>query len=156
MKIRIVSVGKVRQSFIRDGEAEYLKRIKGNGLVVTLEELGLDSPQSLRPEEIKEREGEEILKRIKAGELVVVLDERGKSPSSKEFAHRVDQWMQSGTKTAVFVIGGAYGFSEKVRHAADYVLSLSSMTLPHQLTRLMLVEQLYRVQTLLQGTGYHK
>lgn len=156
MKIRIVSVGKVRQSFIRDGEAEYLKRIKGNGLAITLEELGLESPQSFRPEEIKEREGEEILKHIKAGELVIVLDERGKSPSSKEFARRVDQWMQSGTKTAVFVIGGAYGFSEKVRHAADYVLSLSSMTLPHQLTRLMLVEQLYRVQTLLQGTGYHK
>jgi 23S rRNA (pseudouridine1915-N3)-methyltransferase len=156
MKIRIISVGKVRQSFVKDGEAEYLKRIKGSGLHVTLEELGLDGSQSLKPEEVQEREGQELLKRLKPGELLVVLDERGRSLSSKQFANVVEGWMRSGTKTVVFVIGGAYGFSENVRQSADYVLSLSAMTLPHQLTRLVLVEQIYRAQTLVQGVGYHK
>jgi 23S rRNA (pseudouridine1915-N3)-methyltransferase len=156
MKIKIVSVGKVRQSFIREGESEYLKRIRGSGLSVAVEELGMESPSSLGPHEVQEREAQEILKRIKDFDLIVALDEKGTSPSSSAFASLIEKWMQNGTKSAVFLIGGAYGFSEKIRHRADYVLSLSPMTFPHQLTRLVLVEQLYRAQTLIQGTGYHK
>lgn len=156
MKIRILSVGKVRQSFIRDGETEYLKRIRGNRLSVVVEELGLESPSSLGSHEVQEREAQEILKRIKGFDLIVALDERGSSPSSIAFANLIEKWMQGSAKSVVFLIGGAYGFSEKIRHQADYVLSLSPMTFPHQLTRLVLIEQLYRAQTLIQGTGYHK
>lgn len=155
MKIIVLNVGRVRQSFIKEGEVEYLKRLKA-GFQVELQELGLEAPDSMSAQQVQEREGEEVLKRIKSGEYLVVLDERGKSISSKEFSAFCAARMSSGVKTLWFVIGGAFGFSEKVRQRADYILSLSTLTFPHQFARLMLIEQLYRSYTLMQGIGYHK
>jgi 23S rRNA (pseudouridine1915-N3)-methyltransferase len=156
MKVSVINVGKVRQSFIKEGEQEYVKRLQSTPLAVSLIELGLDAPDSLAPSEIKEREGSELLKRLESFEYVVALDERGKRLSSRDFAALLDKQMLSGTRSLAFVIGGAYGFSEKVRQRASYVLSLSDLTLPHQLTRLVLVEQIYRAYTLLKGIAYHK
>jgi 23S rRNA (pseudouridine1915-N3)-methyltransferase len=155
MKIVILSVGKVRQAFIRDGEAEYLQRIKGS-FQVSVAELGLDAPESLNPEEVMQREAKEILKKIAAFDFVVALDERGKRLSSKKFAELVEARMTAGTRSVCILIGGAYGFAESVRQQADYVLSLSDLTLPHQLARLVVVEQCYRAFTMLKGIRYHK
>jgi 23S rRNA (pseudouridine1915-N3)-methyltransferase len=156
MKISILNVGKVRQSFIKEGEQEYLKRLHATPLAVSLVELGLDAPESLAPAEIQEREGNELVKRLESFEYVVALDERGKRLSSKDFTALLNKQMVAGTRSIAFVIGGAYGLSENVRQKASYVLSLSDLTLPHQLTRLVLVEQIYRAYTLLKGIAYHK
>lgn len=155
MKITIMSVGKVRQSFIKDGEREYLKRVK-DGISIQLVELGLDAPESLPPKEIQEREGKELLKRLDSFDKVVILDERGKNLTSVAVGDLIRSQMNAGVRSMVFVIGGAFGFSEKVRQRADLVLSLSALTLPHQLARLVLVEQLYRSYTMVKGISYHK
>jgi 23S rRNA (pseudouridine1915-N3)-methyltransferase len=156
MKITVLNVGKVRQSFIREGEQEYMKRLQGTPLAVSLVELGLEAPESLAPAAVQDREATELLKRLEPYEYVVALDERGKKLSSKDFAALLTKQMVAGTRTLAFVIGGAYGFSEKVRQRASYVLSLSDLTLPHQLARLVLVEQIYRAHTLIKGISYHK
>jgi 23S rRNA (pseudouridine1915-N3)-methyltransferase len=156
MKLSIINVGRVRQSFIKEGEQEYLKRLQSTPYALTLLELGLDAPESLSQAEVQEREAVELAKKLDAYEYVVVLDERGKKLASKEFAQLLDKRGQMGVKSLAFVIGGAYGFSEKIRQRADYVLSLSELTLPHQLTRLVLVEQVYRAYTLVRGIAYHK
>ena len=155
MKLAILSVGKVRQSFIKDGEREYIKRIK-DGLTVEFVELGLEAPESLPATEIQEREGQELLKRLDRYDRVVVLDERGTTLSSLQLSDFVQKQMVSGVRSVVFVIGGAFGLSEKVRQEADLVLSLGALTLPHQLVRLVMVEQLYRVYTMIRGIAYHK
>jgi 23S rRNA (pseudouridine1915-N3)-methyltransferase len=107
-------------------------------------------------EEVREREAVDTLKRVQGYDYLVVLDERGKSISSQEFSKLIGARMNAGTRSLCFVIGGAFGFSEKVRQEADYILSLSALTLPHQLTRLVLLEQIYRAHTILRGIRYHK
>ena len=155
MKIVVLSVGRVRQRFVLDAEGEYLQRIKGS-FQVELVELGMESPESMKPAEVQAREAEEVLKKTKSYDYLVVLDERGKEMSSKALSEFVQARMNSGIKSVCFVIGGAYGFAEKVRQEADLILSLSALTFPHQLTRMLLVEQLYRAHTLIKGISYHK
>ncbi len=155
MKVVVMSVGRVRQPFVVQGEGEYLQRIKGS-FQVELVELGLEAPESMSVSEVQNREADEILKRVKAYDYLVVLDERGKGISSTQLSEFLQARMNSGIKTVCFVIGGAYGFSEKIRQEADTILSLSSLTFPHQLARLLLVEQLYRAHTILKGVSYHK
>ena len=155
MKITILSVGKVRQPFIREGEQEYLKRLKGS-MPIELAELGLDTPESLGPAEVQEREGRELLKKLESFDFVIALDERGKTPTSHQLCELLQKRMNAGTRSVALVIGGAFGFSDSVRTRADYVLSLSTLTLPHQLARLVLVEQLYRAHTMMRGISYHK
>ena len=155
MKIVVLSVGRVRQRFVLDAEGEYLQRIKGS-FQVELVELGMESPESMKPAEVQAREAEEVLKKTKNYDYLVVLDERGKEMSSKALSEFVQARMNSGIKSVCFVIGGAYGFAEKVRQEADLILSLSALTFPHQLTRMLLVEQLYRSHTLIKGISYHK
>jgi 23S rRNA (pseudouridine1915-N3)-methyltransferase len=156
MKVTILNVGRVRQNFIQEGEQEYLKRLRGTPLALSLVELGLEAPESLSVTEVQEREATELLKKLEAFDYVIALDERGKQKTSKEFTQLIDTQMQSGTRSLAFVIGGAFGFSEKIRQRANYVLSLSSLTLPHQLTRLVLIEQIYRAHTIMRGIAYHK
>ena len=155
MKVTILSVGRVRQSFIREGEREYLERLRA-AFPIELVELGLDAPESMSPEEIREREAVETLKRVQGYEYLIVLDERGKSVSSHDFAKLLNARMTAGTRSLCFLIGGAFGFSEKIRQEADYILSLSALTMPHQLTRLVLLEQVYRAHTIVRGIKYHK
>jgi len=155
MKIVVLSVGRVRQRFVLDAEGEYLQRIKGS-FQVELVELGMESPESMKPAEVQAREAEEVLKKTKSYDYLVVLDERGKEMTSKALSEFVQARMNSGIKSVCFIIGGAYGFAEKVRQEADLILSLSALTFPHQLTRMLLVEQLYRSHTLIKGISYHK
>ena len=155
MKIVVLSVGRVRQRFVLDAEGEYLQRIKGS-LQVELVEIGMESPESMKPADVQAREAEEVLKKTKSYDYLVVLDERGKEMTSRALSEFVQARMNSGIKSVCFVIGGAYGFAEKVRQEADLILSLSALTFPHQLTRMLLVEQLYRSHTLIKGISYHK
>ena len=155
MKVSILNVGKVRQDFIIQGEREYLKRLSSS-LKVDLLELGVDSPDSLGAEQAREREASEITRKLAGYDYIVALDERGKLVTSKEFSTLIQGRMNAGTKHVCFLIGGAFGLSEKVRQSAHYILSLSSLTFPHQLTRLILIEQIYRAQTLMQGVGIRR
>ena len=155
MKVVIISTGKVRQSFIREGEGEYLQRVKGS-FQLEVCELGLDAPDSMTAEEVQGREAKALLRKVKEYDYVIALDERGKRLTSEGFSRLIESRMNVGTKTVGIIIGGAYGLSESVRQRADYVLSLSDLTFPHQLARLVIVEQCYRAYTMLKGTGYHK
>jgi 23S rRNA (pseudouridine1915-N3)-methyltransferase len=155
MKITVLSVGKVRQEFVLAGEGEYKQRL-GKEIKLELQELGIESPTSMSDAEVKEREADQLLKKMEQFDYVVVLDEIGKVLSSIEFSKIIDSRMQSGTRHLVFIIGGSFGFSDRVRQAADMVISLSRLTFPHQIARLILVEQIYRAHTLMRGIRYHK
>lgn len=103
----------------------------------------------------KKKEGELLLKKFDSSDYVVLLDERGKLYTSTEYANFIQQKLNSGIKKLVFVIGGAYGFSEDVYHRANALFSLSKLTFPHLMTRLIFAEQLYRVFTILHNEPYH-
>ena len=144
MKILIISPGKGHDHTVADGIAEYEKRVRKFNL-----EWNFPRPGS------KETEGAAILKTLKQGDVVVLLDERGKDVDTPGFAKLLAAHEQQGTKRLVFVIGGAFGVSDEVAKRADITLSLSSLVFPHMLARLILVEQLYRAQSILEGGKYH-
>jgi 23S rRNA (pseudouridine1915-N3)-methyltransferase len=155
MRVTILNVGRVRQEFVISGEREYLQRLSA-GLKVELLELGLESPDSMSIDETREREAVAIERKTAHFDYVIALDERGKQVNSEGFKTLLEARMNGGSKNVCFLIGGAYGLAERVRQAASYVLSLSALTFPHQLTRLILVEQIYRAQTMMKGVRYHK
>ena len=152
MRIRIVMVGRTERGFVAEGTSHYLDRILH---WTKVEEVVL--PKSVRATADEQRNEEEktLLKAIASGGRVIVLDEIGVSMSSSEFAKKLGAWRDQGVRDTTFVIGGAYGMTDAVRKRADLVLSLSPMTFPHQLVRLLFAEQLYRAYSLLHGTGYH-
>ena len=154
MNVKILSAGRVRQEFVLEGEKEYLKRLP-KGIKVLCEELKSSLPLSMAKEEVIEREGQELLKRLKKDDFVVLLDEHGTQLASLKLADNIERWKLQA-KLIVFVIGGAYGLSDQVRKRAQFTLSLSKLTFPHQLTRLILVEQLYRAYTITSRQPYHK
>ena len=152
----LILVGKTTGQWLENGIEEYVGRLKHYvrfGLVVIPE---LKNSRHLREEQIKTTEGELILARIAAGDHVILLDERGTLPDgSVEFADRLQGLMNRGVRRLVFVVGGAYGFSEAVYARADQRLSLSRLTFSHQMVRLIFIEQLYRAFTILGGEPYH-
>ena len=156
MIIDLILVGKTTGTWLENGIAEYVGRLKHYvrfGLVVVPE---LKNARNLREEQIKTAEGELILARIAPGDHVVLLDERGAMPDgSIGFAERLQGVMNRGVRRLVFVVGGAYGFSEAVYARADRQISLSRLTFSHQMVRLIFVEQLYRAFTILGGEPYH-
>ena len=155
MKIRIFSISKVRQSFILEGEEEYLQRLKSIAAIERVE-LSVDAPSSLPEQEIMKREARAAIAKFRKDEYVIVLDETGKELTSRTFAAMLDQRMQRGQQGIAFVIGGAFGTDPELKKRADAVISLSRLTFPYQLTRLILVEQLYRAFSILKGIPYHK
>lgn len=151
MKLSFLSVGKDRSGLFSPGVDEYAKRL-GYGAKVQLLEL----PESRRSgAQAKEEEGRALLGRLSPRDALVALDERGKALSSIEFARWL-QRQQDGGRDVAFVIGGDEGLSEEVRDKAALVLSLSAMTMPHRLARLVLLEQVYRAFTIIRGEPYHK
>jgi len=155
MKIRILSVSKIREDFIRKGEDEYLKRLKS---FVQLEriEIGADFSSSLSETQILAKEAELILSKLKKDEFLIILDENGKDFTSHEFASYLDDKMLHGVSNFCFVIGGAFGLDKTVKKEAGLLLSLSHMTFPYQISHLLLIEQLYRAFTVIKGIPYHK
>ncbi len=109
----------------------------------------------MREEEVKSAEADIILSQVTKDDIVVLLDERGKEIRSLDFASFMNQRFLSGMKGLVFIIGGAYGADQRIKNRADHILSLSRMTFPHQLVRLLFTEQLYRALTILRNEPYH-
>jgi 23S rRNA (pseudouridine1915-N3)-methyltransferase len=145
MKIFIISPGKKHDHAVEAGIAEYAERLqKKFPIEWVFPSIGT-----------KSEEGAAILKQIKEGDSVVLLDERGKDIDTPTFAKLLDTHLRSGTKRLVFIIGGAFGVDDSVKERADMVIKLSSLVFPHMLVRLLLVEQLYRASSILDGGKYH-
>ncbi|MDO5036474.1 MAG: 23S rRNA (pseudouridine(1915)-N(3))-methyltransferase RlmH [Porphyromonas sp.] len=153
--IKFLFVGKTDQKEVQTLLSEYQKRLS-RFVQVEVEELpALKQAKGFTPAEQKRREGEIILKRINDSDEIVLLDERGSELTSAEFATWIDQKLIRVPRKLVFVVGGAYGFSEEVYQTASQRLSLSKMTFNHQMVRPFLVEQVYRAFTILRGHPYH-
>ena len=159
MKITIIAVGKIKESYLKEGINEYIKRLRRFCNIDIIEVADQQAPESLSPaqeEQVRETEGESILKKIKPGSTVIALDVRGISLDSVEFADKINNYAISGNSHITFIIGGSLGLHNNVLKAANERLSLSRMTFPHQLTRLILLEQIYRAFKIISGETYHK
>lgn len=159
MRITIVCVGKLKEKYLKDAVAEYTKRMSRFCEVEIVEVADCELPSKTNErieEKIKEKEGEAILKKIKPGGVTIALDIRGKMLDSCELAKRIDDYFVLGNSHINFIIGGSIGLGENVLRRADYRLSFSRMTFPHQLMRVILLEQLYRCMKILNKETYHK
>ena len=155
MKIQLIVVDKTFQDFVLKGVNEYCTRLK-HYFPFEMEVIpDIKNTKNLSFDQVKEKEGEFILKLFQTGDFVVLLDERGMTFTSLGFSKYIEKKMQTVSKRLVFVIGGPYGFSQKVYEAAHEKIALSKMTFSHQLVRLVFVEQLYRTMTILNHEPYH-
>ena len=155
MKIQIIVSGKTNQHFVQQGLDEFCSRLT-HYYPFELEVIPeLKNAKHLPVEQQKEKEGELILRSFQAGDCIVLLDEHGKEFTSVKFAEYIEKKTHTSSKRLVFVIGGAYGFSPAVYQAAHDKIALSKMTFPHQLVRLIFIEQLYRAMTILHNEPYH-
>jgi len=155
MQIKLLAIGKTDNKAIQTLIDDYSSRL-GHYIRFELEVIpDLKQSKSLSESLQKEKEGELILKKLSSSDELVLLDERGKTFSSLEFSDYLQKKMNSGLKQLVFVIGGPYGFSEAVYERAHGKISLSKMTLSHQMIRPFLIEQVYRAMTILRNEPYH-
>ncbi len=155
--VKIITVGKLKEKFLRDACDEYLKRLKRfcNISVIELDEYKLsDEPSKKEIEKALDAEGENILKNITG--YVVPMCIEGRQLSSQKLAERIAQVPLMGKSAASFIIGSSFGLSDKVKNKGDLLLSMSEMTFPHQLARVMLLEQIYRTFQINSGGKYHK
>ena len=155
MKITLLTVGKTDKDWVRQGLDIYVSRLKHYVPFSIIEIPELKNVSSLSKERIKTREGELILKNIRNTDDVILLDEHGKEYSSMELAGVIRDKMTYGGRDIVYVIGGAYGFSDAVYARANSKLSLSRMTFSHQMVRAIFAEQIYRAFTIMKGEPYH-
>ena len=159
MKIDIICVGKVKEAFYRDAAAEYIKRLGRYAAVSVLEVADEPTPERASDAEeaaIRQREGERILKKISAGARVIALAIDGRGYSSEGFSAHINELALSGCSHIQFIIGGSLGLSPEVLSAADEKISFSAMTFPHQLMRVILLEQIYRAYRIIRHEPYHK
>ena len=155
MKIALLTVGKTDRDWVKQGMDIYVSRLKHYIPFSIIEIPELKNVSSLSKEQIKTKEGELILKNIRPNDDLILLDEHGKELSSVEFARLLQDKISYIGKDIVFVIGGAYGFSEEVYKRANSKLSLSRMTFSHQMVRAIFAEQIYRAFTIIKGEPYH-
>lgn len=159
MNIKIVCVGKLKEKYLDDGIKEYLKRISAYSDIEVIEVADERIPEnpSLAEETIvKSKEGRRILDKVKQDDYMILLDVQGKELDSIQFAERIEDCMINGKSTIDFVIGGSLGHGEDVLTRANARISFSQMTFPHQLMRLILVEQIYRAFKIIRHETYHK
>ena len=154
MNIEIICIGKLKEDYLKAAENEYLKRLSPYCKITTIEvrEARTSPNDGLAiKENIRQKEGEALLSAVKKTEkkYVIALDMRGSQMTSERFAESIGKIMLEGKSTIAFLIGGSLGLSEIVRQAADRVISFSEMTFPHQLMRIILLEQIYRAQKIL-------
>lgn len=159
MKITLITVGKIKEKYLRDAIAEYSKRLSRYcklEIVEVADEKTPDQASETVEENIRAKEGERILKYIKDDMYVITLEIDGKMLSSEEFAGKIESLGVQGKSSIVFVIGGSIGLGKEVLRRSDYALSFSKMTFPHQLMRVILLEQVYRSYRIMCGEPYHK
>ena len=159
MKITLITVGKIKEKYLRDAIAEYSKRLSRYCRLELLEvadEKTPDQASEVVEKNIRDKEGERILKHIRDDMYVITLEIGGKMLSSEELAEKIESLGIQGKSSIAFVIGGSIGLGEEVLKRSDYALSFSKMTFPHQLMRVILLEQVYRVYRIMNGEPYHK
>lgn len=159
MSIAVIAVGKLREKPYREMANEYLKRLSRLGRVEEIELNDLPEPavtSEAIEEQIRRKEGEAILQKLKPGDHVIAMTIPGKQHSSPELAEMLEQHRLRGVSRTVFIIGGSLGLGKNVLERADEEMSMSRMTFPHQLARVMLLEQLYRAAKITAGEKYHK
>ena len=159
MKIKLICVGKLKEKYLSDGMNEYLKRLSAYAQVEVVEVADEKIPDnaSLAQEMIvKAKEGRRILDKVKQDDYVILLDVKGQEIDSEQFADRIEDCMINGKSTIDFIIGGSLGHGDEVLSRANLRVSFSQMTFPHQLMRLILVEQIYRAFKIIKHETYHK
>lgn len=159
MQIRIISVGKVREQYLKLAIDEFSKRLSKYCSLELIEVDDEKAPENLSEKQmqiVKDKEGEKILSKIKDTSYVITLEINGKQLSSEEFAHALSSLAVEGKSNITFVIGGSLGLSDAVSKRSDYKLSFSKMTFPHQLMKVILLEQVYRGFRIVKGEPYHK
>ncbi|VMQ06801.1 rRNA large subunit methyltransferase [Streptococcus pneumoniae] len=159
MKIKVVTVGKLKEKYLKDGIAEYSKRISRFAkfeMIDLSDEKTPDKASESENQKILEIEGQRILSKIADRDFVIVLAIEGKTFFSEEFSKQLEETSIKGFSTLTFIIGGSLGLSSSVKNRANLSVSFGRLTLPHQLMRLVLVEQIYRAFTIQQGFPYHK
>lgn len=159
VQIQIVSVGKVREKYLKLGIAEFEKRLRPYCKLMIDEVSDEQAPEQLSDKElyqVKQKEGERILNKIKPNQYVIALDLKGDNWSSEQLASEMEKLSIHGRSQLSFIIGGSNGLSDDVLKRADKKLSFSKMTFPHQLMKLILVEQIYRAFKIQKNEPYHK
>lgn len=159
MNITLITVGKIKEKYLRDAIDEYSKRLSRYCKLDIIELPDEKTPDNASEKEelqIKEKEGKNILSKIKENSYVIAMDLKGKHITSQEFSSLIDNLGVEGNSNITFVIGGSLGLSEEVIKRANYKLCFSKMTFPHQLFRVMLLEQIYRGYRIIKGEPYHK
>lgn len=155
MRITLLTVGQTEKNWTKEGLDTYVSRIR-HYIPFSVNEIPeLKNVSALDREQIKKKEGEMIMKAVKEGDEVILLDEHGKEYSSMEWAGVLERKLSSSGRDIVFIIGGAYGFSQEVYARCNGKISLSKMTFPHQMVRVIFAEQLYRALTIMKGQPYH-
>lgn len=155
MKITLIQVGGTVDKYLKTGVDEYIKRLSFYTKFSIVEISDLKNAAKMSRDELKKREGAEILKKLNSEDHVILLDEAGKLYTSEGFAQLLQLKMNQSTRSLVFIIGGAFGFSDEVYERAQGKLSLSKMTFSHRMIRLLFTEQLYRAFTILRNEPYH-
>lgn len=155
MKVEFWLIGKTAFPYLEEGMAVYEKRLGHYLSYSTVVLPDVKNAGNMQPDLLKQKEGDAVIARLKKDDLLVLLDERGKQYTSLEFAAFMEHKLQLSTKRIVFLVGGAWGFSEAVYQRAEFKISLSKMTFSHQMVRLFFMEQLYRAMTILRGESYH-
>ncbi|WP_315374596.1 23S rRNA (pseudouridine(1915)-N(3))-methyltransferase RlmH [uncultured Selenomonas sp.] len=158
MKIRIVAVGKLKEKYLREGVAEYEKRLAPFASVElreTREEYMAENPSEAQRQQTLAKEGERLLRLVPEKSFLIVLDVKGKLLSSEALAKELASLALQGQSDLTFLIGGAFGLSQAVRERADLRISFSPMTFTHQMVRLLLYEQIYRAFKINRGEKYH-
>ena len=159
MKITLITVGKIKEKYLRDAIAEYSKRLSrycSLQIIEVADEKTPDQASETVEENIRTKEGERILKYIRDDMYVITLEIAGKMLSSEEFARKIEKLGIQGKSSIAFVIGGSIGLGKEVLKRSDFALSFSKMTFPHQLMRVVLLEQVYRAYRIMNGEPYHK
>ena len=155
MKIVFLSLGKTNEKYLIEGISLYQNRLKHYTSFEMIEIPNIKNSKNLTKLELMKKEGDLILKNIQNSDHLVLLDEKGKEYNSTKFSEKIQNWMLSGKKRIVFVIGGSYGFSNAVYQRGNEKISLSKMTFSHQMVRLFFLEQLYRGYSILNNQPYH-
>ncbi|KQS92592.1 23S rRNA (pseudouridine(1915)-N(3))-methyltransferase RlmH [Chryseobacterium sp. Leaf394] len=155
MRISLLCIGKTDDKEINSLIQYYLTRLPRHWNFEVTEIPDVRNAKNLTPELLKKEESKLFLNQIDKTDLVILLDEKGKQFTSREFAQKIDVWMNSSVKKIHILIGGAYGFSDEIYSRANEKMSLSKMTFTHQMIRLFIVEQIYRADQILQGKPYH-
>ncbi|WP_298704032.1 23S rRNA (pseudouridine(1915)-N(3))-methyltransferase RlmH [uncultured Veillonella sp.] len=157
MKFTIITIGKLKTAYLREGVEEFVKRLApyGGATIIELNESKQSSHDAAQRAAIVEEEGSRVMKQIANKAFVVLLDVKGKSLSSEELAATIQRLEVDGISEMTFVIGGAFGVSKELRQRANLALSFSAMTFTHQMVRLLLVEQLYRACKINRNEPYH-